>query len=65
MASKRLKKVKFFKGADGQWRWSLVATNGRKLCTPGEGFSSKAAAEKNFRLVVDVLTLEWLHIERD
>jgi uncharacterized protein YegP (UPF0339 family) len=62
MKSKRLKKVKFFKGADGQWRWSLVAGNGRKLCTPGEGFSSLTAAENNLRLVRTTL-FEWWYVE--
>lgn len=41
-------KVVFFRSADRKWRWSLVASNGRKLCTPGESFSSKAKAEQNY-----------------
>lgn len=48
-------KVVFFKGKDRKWRWSLVASNGRKLCTPGESFSSKRRAEGNFDAVCCVL----------
>lgn len=44
-------KVVFFKGEDQQWRWSLVAANGRKLCTPGESFSSRYKAEQNYSTV--------------
>jgi uncharacterized protein YegP (UPF0339 family) len=54
-------KTVFFRGADGKWRWSLVAANGRKLCTPGESFSSKAKAEQNYYAVMD--TMEALYDE--
>jgi uncharacterized protein YegP (UPF0339 family) len=46
-------KLKFFKSKNGQWRWTLVARNGKKICTPGESFSSKQAAEKNYSRVAD------------
>lgn len=49
-------RVKFFKGADKKWRWSLIAANGRKLCTPGESFSSKFKAEQNYYLTRKMLT---------
>jgi uncharacterized protein YegP (UPF0339 family) len=48
-------KVVFFKDAKKKWRWSLVAANGRKLCTPGESFSSKFKAEQNYELVATLL----------
>ena len=48
-------KVVFFKDTDNKWRWSLVASNGRKLCTPGESFSSKFKAEQNYYLVQKIL----------
>lgn len=44
-------KVVFFKDAKKKWRWSLVAANGRRLCTPGESFSSKFKAEENYKLI--------------
>jgi len=53
--SKRLPKVVFFKGADKKWRWRMVATNGRNLCTPGESFSSRGKAEHNFECVCVVI----------
>lgn len=51
-------KVKFFKDAKKKWRWSVVAANGRKLCTPGESFSSKFKAEQNYYLTRKLLTTE-------
>jgi len=48
-------KVVFFRGEDKKWRWRLVASNGRKLCAPGESFSSKGKAEGNFEAVCCVL----------
>jgi uncharacterized protein YegP (UPF0339 family) len=48
-------KVVFFKDADGKWRWSLIADNGRKLCTPGESFSNISNAERNFYAVTCTL----------
>jgi len=50
-------KVVFFRAADKKWRWSLVAANGRRLCTPGESFSSRRKAEQNFYLVEKILGL--------
>lgn len=46
--STRKPKVIFYKGADKKWRWRMVAANGRKLCSPGESFSSKRWASENF-----------------
>lgn len=57
--SKRVPKVVFFKGADKKWRWRMVANNGRKLCTPGESFSSRAKAEYNFDAVVAIAQFGW------
>jgi len=48
-------KVVFFKDESGKWRWSLVAANGRKLCTPGESFSSRFKAEQNYYLCSRVI----------
>jgi uncharacterized protein YegP (UPF0339 family) len=49
--SKGAAKVVYFKDAADKWRWSVIASNGKKLCTPGESFSSKSKAEKNFKRV--------------
>ena len=55
--SKRQPKVLFFRddSPKRQWRWTLVASNGRRLCTPGESFSSKTKAQQNFDTVVGIL----------
>lgn len=52
----RKPKVQFFKAATGKWRWRLIAGNGRKLCTPGEDFSSRQKAADNYMLVCSVLS---------
>ncbi len=57
-------KVVFYKDSGDKWRWSLVAANGRKLCTPGEGFSSKRKAEDNYELIHEILLLGGLGIRR-
>ena len=57
--SKRLPRVEFFKGADKLWRWRMVAANGRKLCTPGESFSSRTKAKYNFDCVYEVMNGNW------
>ena len=43
--------VEFFKDSTDHWRWRVIASNGRGICIPGESFSSKAKAEKNFKRV--------------
>ncbi len=49
-------KVIFYKGADKKWRWKMVASNGRKLCSPGESFSSYRKAVGNWYLVSCVIS---------
>ena len=44
-------KATYFKDNRGLWRWNVVAANSKIICTPGESFSSKAKAEKNFARV--------------
>lgn len=54
MSKKSVKKdvVRFFRGLSGKWRWRLIsAKNGKILCNPGEDFSSKSKAIKNYERV--------------
>jgi len=48
-------KIQFYKGADNKWRWRMVASNGRVICTPGESFSSRAKAVHNLNCLTDVI----------
>lgn len=41
--STRIPKLKVYPGADGRWRWTLVAGNGEIQC-PSEGYASKHGA---------------------
>jgi uncharacterized protein YegP (UPF0339 family) len=36
---------KILKNSAGNWYWHLIASNGRKVATAGESFSSKDAAK--------------------
>lgn len=40
--------TEFEQGNDGDWRWHRRAGNNRNLAVPGEGFSSRDAAERNY-----------------
>jgi uncharacterized protein YegP (UPF0339 family) len=39
-------KIVIEKNRAGKWFWHQIASNGKKVATSGEPFSSKAAAEK-------------------
>jgi uncharacterized protein YegP (UPF0339 family) len=39
--------------SQGEWRWTLEASNGRILDASSEGFSSKSNAKRNFRMVAE------------
>lgn len=40
-----------FKDANGEWRWRLVAANGKQIATSGEGYKSKAKCVAAIELV--------------
>lgn len=40
-----------FKDAAGEWRWRLVAGNGKRIAGSGEGYKSKAACLAAIELV--------------
>lgn len=48
--------VEYFKAANGEWMWHLVAPNGNILCGPTESFSSKAKCVGNYRRSVKGLS---------
>lgn len=41
MAGKPTPKIKIYKDKSGEWRWTLVAKNGRILADSGEGYKRK------------------------
>ncbi len=43
---KRTSKFVVFKDAAGEWRWQLLASNGKIVADSGEGYKRKASAEK-------------------
>jgi len=40
-----------YKDSASQWRWTLYASNGRKIANSGEGYWNKADAEHAIALV--------------
>ena len=51
-------KIKFFKDDRGEWRWHIVARNGKLIAGPGEGFKRRGDAIKN-------LVKVYLFVSRD
>lgn len=43
--------IEVYKDKKHEWRWRLVASNGRKLSCSGEGFKTKATCYRNLHLV--------------
>ena len=37
-------KIKVFKDKAGEYRWTLIAANGKKVATSGEGYTRKRIA---------------------
>ncbi|WP_440976318.1 YegP family protein [Pseudoxanthomonas winnipegensis] len=42
---------KLYKDNSGYWRWTLYASNGRKIADSGEGYNSKSDAQNGIDLV--------------
>lgn len=45
-------KFKLYKDKKGEWRWSLYASNGRKVADSAEGYKNKSAAYRFPDIVV-------------
>ena len=39
-------KVKIFRGVNKQWYWSVTASNGKIVCSGGEGFKRRTSVIK-------------------
>jgi uncharacterized protein YegP (UPF0339 family) len=46
---RRMATLKIYIDAKGEFRWRLVAFNGRILCVSGEGFKTRVLAVQNWR----------------
>ena len=44
-------KFLIFKDAKGEYRWRLVAPNGRTIAVPGEGYETMQGLKNDIRLV--------------
>ena len=48
-------RFEIYKQADGQFRWRLIASNGRIVADGGESYRRYAGAEAGIRVVVDAV----------
>lgn len=55
--------VQFYQSKNGQWRWRLKAGNSRIICNPGESFTRRRDAVRNFRAVYDALHICTVELE--
>jgi uncharacterized protein YegP (UPF0339 family) len=44
-------KFEMYESSNGEWRWRLVAPNGRTIADSGEGYSSKQSCEEGIESV--------------
>lgn len=44
-------KFEMYESSNGEWRWRLVAPNGRTIADSGEGYSSKQACQEGIQSV--------------
>jgi uncharacterized protein YegP (UPF0339 family) len=44
-------KLTLYKAPNGEWRWKMVAKNGRLVGASSEGYKKKSAAIKNLEIV--------------
>ena len=44
-------KVEFYKDKKGEYRWRLLASNGRQIANGGEGYTSADGCKKGFESV--------------
>lgn len=51
MKNKRLT-LRLYRDAKGEFRWTLIASNGRKLADSGEGYKRRKAMERSLTKVL-------------
>ena len=44
-------KIVIFKDKKGEWRWKMVAKNGRTVATSGEGYKQRAKLIKTLEVI--------------
>lgn len=57
MGSQRQAKIEMFKDAGGEYRWRLLATNGKVIADSAEGYSTPAAIRRAVASVRDAFKL--------
>jgi uncharacterized protein YegP (UPF0339 family) len=56
-------KIEFYKDDAKEWRWRIVASNGRIVATGGEGYQRKFFCKRGIKRIIEELptaTIEYL-----
>jgi len=56
-------KIKIYKDSMGEWRFSIVASNGRIVADSGEGYRTKYFCRKNVNRIIEQIRREAFTIE--
>lgn len=51
----KMYKIKIYKDNIGEWRFSIVASNGRIVADSGEGYRTKYFCRKNINRIIEQL----------
>ncbi len=54
MSAMKFPKFRIYKDRKGDWRWSLVAANGKIIADSAEGYVSKRNATRAVEIAVDI-----------
>lgn len=54
-------KIKIYKDKSGQWRWRLLARNGKIIADSAEGYRTKS----NVTRAINKLMLKWMTVDFD
>lgn len=56
-------KIKIYKDKRGEWRFSIVASNGRIVADSGEGYRTKYFCRKNINRIIEQIRADNFIIE--
>lgn len=56
-------KIKIYKDKKGEWRFNIVAPNGRIVADSGEGYRTKYFCRKNINRIIEQIRADTFVIE--
>ena len=55
-------KLEVYKDSKHEWRWRLIARNGRIVADSGEGYSRRAGAIRAAKALFSTVLMSWLEV---